>query len=70
LGDESLAVYERRTKQGSMPSQSGLRLELAAGCGANLSKQAAYELACVLMAYAANENKRTNWLIRKESIKR
>lgn len=70
LGDESLAVYERRTKQGSMPSQTGLRLELAAGCGVNLTKQAAYELSCVLIAYAANENKRANWLVRKESIER
>lgn len=70
INNESLAVYERRTKHGSMAAGSGLRLELATGSGVSLSKQAAYELACVLIAYAANENKRSSWLVRKESIER
>lgn len=68
LGEDKLVVYERRTPKHCVSSGSGLRLELGNDASVLLTKNAAYELARVLIAYAAPDNPRSDWLVRKESV--
>lgn len=68
LGEGKLVVYERRTPKHCASSRSGLRLELGDGASVLMTKNAAYELARVLIAYAAPDNPRSDWLVRKESV--
>lgn len=65
-GDESLAVYERRTHPGSACSEDALQLEIGRE-SIQISVQSARELACVLLAYAGQDNQRWQWLVRVES---
>ncbi|WP_212645706.1 hypothetical protein [Delftia sp. PE138] len=67
LGKGKLVVYERRTPKHCVSSRSGLRLELGDGASVLMTKNAAYELARVLIAYASPDNARSDWLILKES---
>lgn len=66
LGEDKLVVYERRTPKHCASSGSGLHLELGDGATILMTRNAAYELARVLIAYAAPDNSRSDWLIRKE----
>lgn len=68
FGEDKLVVYERRTPTHCVSSKSGLRLELGDGANVLMTRNAAYELARVLIAYAAPDNARSDWLVRKESL--
>lgn len=68
LGEDKLVVYERRTPTHCVSSKSGLRLDLGDGASVVMTRNAAYELARVLIAYAAPDNARSDWLVRKESV--
>lgn len=68
LGEDKLVVYERRSPKHCVSSGSGLRLDLGDGASVLMTRNAAYELARVLIAYAAPDNARSDWLVRKESL--
>lgn len=65
-----LAVYEKRSQRGLAHSEAALMIDLGSASRLALSAQSAHELACVLLAYAAIDNQRCDWLVRVELIKR
>ncbi len=62
-----LAVYEKRSQQGLGHSGAAVMIDLGGANSLALSPQSAYQLACVLLAYAAIDNHRCDWLVRIES---
>lgn len=65
-GEGALVVYERRTAMGSAGSEDAISLEIGEEKIA-LSASAARDLARVLLAYSEPDNRRSQWLVRKES---
>lgn len=65
-GGSALVVYEQRTPPGVGGSDDALCIEIGQE-RIRLSKRAAHELACVLLAYAAPGNSRYRWMVRLES---
>ena len=65
-----LAVYEKRSQRGLGHSGAAVLIDLGDANHLALSTQSAYQLACVLLAYAAIDNQRCDWLVRVESIER
>lgn len=62
----ALVVYERRMEPGSGSSHGALQVEIGQE-RIGLSAVAARDLARVLLAYAGQENRRLQWLVRAES---
>lgn len=62
-----LAVYEKRSQPGLGHSGAALLIDLGAANCLALTGQSAHQLACVLLAYSALENRRCDWLVRMES---
>ena len=63
-----LSIYEKRVLTGSDHPEACLLLDLGAAGSLALTKKSAYHLACALLAYSSAENKRSDWLIRVESV--
>ncbi len=70
--DESskLAIYEKRSQRGLGHSGAAVLIDLGDANHLALTSQSAYQLACVLLAYATIDNQRCDWLVRVESIER
>lgn len=66
--ENKLCVYEKRESAGSSHPGACLLLDLGQANSLSLTKKSARELACALLAYSCLENKRSNWLIRVESM--